>query len=89
MNKSFVNIADKFFKQIKHIVYVKNDEYLSDSVKNDFVFNEISDSEIQNYINYIKSNYMNPNKSVCSDDTQYSFCKAQCRNNFFLSFQIV
>ena len=51
------NIADNLLKERKDVVDVKNDEYFSDSVKNDFVFSEI--------INYIKT--MNPNKSVLSD----------------------
>ena len=62
MNKNFVNIAEKLLKERKDVVDVKNDEYLSDSIKNYFVFTEISDSEIQNYIKT-----MNPNKSVRSD----------------------
>ena len=41
---------------------MKNDEYLSDSVKSYVVFNKIYGSEIQNYIKTI-----NLNKSVRSD----------------------
>ena len=48
MNKNLVNIADKFLKERKDVLDVKYDEYCSGSVKNDFVFNEISDSEIHN-----------------------------------------
>ena len=43
MNKNFVNIADKLLKERKYVVDVKNDEHLSDLIKNYF---EISDSEI-------------------------------------------
>ena len=43
----FVNIADNLLKERKYVVDVENDEYLSDSVKNDFVFNEIPDSEVR------------------------------------------
>ena len=47
MNKNFVNIAHKFLKEKKKDVdNVQNDEYLSNLIKNNFVFTEISDSEI-------------------------------------------
>ena len=74
MNKNFVNIADNLLKKRKDVVDVKNDEYLSDSVKNDFVFNEISDSEI---LNYIKT--LNPNKSVRSDVPNIRFVKLSAK----------
>ena len=74
MNKKFVNIADKLLKERKDVVDLKNDEYLSDSIKNYFVFTEISDSEIQNYIKT-----MNPNKSVRSDVPSVRFVKLSAK----------
>ena len=74
MNKNFVNIAEKLLKERKDVVDVKNDEYLSDSIKNYFVFTEISDSEIQNYIKT-----MNPNKSVRSDVPSIRFVKLSAK----------
>ena len=74
MNKNFVNIADNLLKKRKDIVDVKNDEYLSGSVENDYVFNEISDSEI---LNYIKT--LNPNKSVRSDVPNIRFVKLSAK----------
>ena len=48
---------------------------LSDSVKNDFVFNEIViDSEILNYIKIL-----NPNKSVRSDVSNIRFVKLSAK----------
>ena len=41
-----MNIADKLLKERKDVVDEKNDEYLCDSIKNNFVFTEISDSEV-------------------------------------------
>ena len=43
-------------------------------IKNDFVFNEISDSEI---LNYIKT--LNPNKSVRSDVPNIRFVKLSAK----------
>ena len=37
MNKIFVNIANKLLKERKDVVDVKNDRYLSDLIKVDFV----------------------------------------------------
>ena len=58
----FCEYCWKLLKGRKYVVDVKNNVYLSESIKNYFVFTEISDSEIQNYIKT-----MNPNKSVRSD----------------------
>ena len=74
MNKNFVNIADNLLKERKDVVDVKIDECFSDSVKNDFVFSEISDSEIMNYIKT-----MNPNKSVRSDVPSIRFVKLSAK----------
>ena len=68
--KIFVSIADKLLKERKDVDDVKNNEYLSDSVKNYFVCNEICDSEIQNYIKT-----MNTIKSVRSDVPSICFVK--------------
>ena len=40
--------AAKLLKERKNVVHVKNNEHCSGSVKQYFVFNKISDSEIQN-----------------------------------------
>ena len=74
MNKNFVNIADNLLKERKDVVDLRNDEYLFDSIKNDFVFNEISDSEVENYIKN-----MNPNKSVRSDVPSIRFVKLSAK----------
>ena len=69
---SYRDISNKvvFQRRKKIVVDVKNDKYLSDSVKNYFVFNKISDSEV---LNYIKT--MNPNKSMRSDVSSIRFVK--------------
>ena len=74
MNKNFVNIADKLLKERKDVIDLMNDAYCSGSVKNDFVFNEISDSEIQNY-----TKTMNLDKSVRSDVPSICFVKLSAK----------
>ena len=61
-------------KEGKGVVDIKNDEYLSQSIKNYFVFNEIIESEIENYIKT-----MNPNKSVHSDVPSICFVKLSAK----------
>ena len=61
MNKNFVSIADDLIKKRTHVA-CDYDEFSIGSVKNGFVFKNISAREIENYIKT-----MNPNKSVRSD----------------------
>ena len=49
MNKNFVSIADDLIKE-RMDVACDYDEFSLDSVKNGFIFKDISESEIENYI---------------------------------------
>ena len=73
MNKNFVSIADDLIKE-RMDVACDYDESSLDSVKNVFIFKDISESEIENYIKK-----MNPNKSVRSDVPSIRFVKLSAK----------
>ena len=73
MNKNFVSIADDLIKKRIHVACYY-DEFSLDSVKNSFIFKDISESEIENYIKK-----MNPNKSVRSDVPSIRFVKVSAK----------